>query len=251
MHTIVAFSESQDAAGAEVNVAGVADQEVRVSGDEIIVPQDFNQIIGAFACVGSTGTRAKLVSPSLRRVNPYEINPLILDIYPAAASGFILHPESPIPLSVNESLEALLTADPAAAEQETIVVFLAPGEVTGIKGKIRPIRFSCTTVLTAGTWTYAAISFIDDLPVGTYDVVGANFISDECVAFRFVPVGAGHRPGGPAMRAANSEDFKQFRFGRLGKWFSFNTTQPPGIEVLGSAAEASDTYYGVMDVLIP
>lgn len=249
MHTVVAFSESQDAAGAEVNVAGVPDQEIRVSGDEVVVPADFNQIIGACACIGSTGTRAKLVSPSLRRVNPYEIAPFHLAIYPGDRGINVIHPESPIPLSMNESLECVITADPAAAEQETVMVFLSQGQVSPVRGNIRPVRFSVTGTLTAGTWNFLSIAFIDDLPVGNYKVVGAQLIADECVGFRFVPVGAGFRPGAPAYPTADCDFDPKFRMGNLGEWFSFNTTQPPSIELLGSAAEASDTYYGVMDVI--
>lgn len=249
MHTLVAYSESQDLAGVEGNVAAVADQEVRTTGDEVIVPDTYNNVIGALACIGSTGSRAKLVSPSLRRVNPYEIFMAELALYSSGRENFGMHPENPIPLAVNESLEALITADPAAAEQQTVVVFLAPGAVNAVSGQIRPVRFSVTVALTAGTWAFAGISFIDDLPVGNYQVVGGALVAATAVAFRFVPVGGAHRPGAPVYQAKNNPMDNIFRNGKLGSWFSFNTTQPPSIEIISSAAAASTTYYGVMDVL--
>lgn len=249
MHTLIAYSESQDAAGAEVNVAAVPDQEIRTSLDEVIVPATYNQVIGMLACVGSTGSRAKLVAPSLRRMNPYEQVPLELALFSGGRENYGLHPHSPIPLSVNESLEALLVADPAAAEQQSIVVFLAPGEVNEVKGAVRPIRFSVTVAQTAGTWAFAGLAFIDDLPVGNYDIVGGAMIVAGGVAWRFVPVGGINRPGAPCYQAVSNPQDRMFRGGNLGTWASFDTTQPPSVEILGSAAAASATYYGVMDVV--
>lgn len=249
MHTLVAYSESQDAAGAEVNVAAVADQEVRTQNDEVIVPAGYDQLIGALACIGSTGTRAKLVSPSLRRVNPYEIFETELALFSSGRENFGIHPENPIALSVNESLEALLVADPASAEQQTIVAFLAPGAISKLQGNSRPVRFSVTATLVAGSWVFGNITFIDDLPVGNYQVIGGALIAATGVAWRFVPVGGSHRPGAPCYQAKNNPQDPMFRNGNMGSWFSFNTTQPPAVEILSSAAASSATYYGVMDVL--
>lgn len=249
MHTLIAYSESQDEAGAELNVQAVPDQEVRTDGDTIIVPETFNNIIGVLACIGSTGTRCKLVSPSLRRMNPYEVAPVELALFSSGREYYGMHPQNPIPLAVNESLEALITADPAAAEQQSVVVFTAPGSVSPVQGTMMPIRFSTTATLVAGSWAFSSIDFIDDLPVGNYNVVGASLTCATAVAFRFVPVGGAYRPGAPCYQALNNPQAPIFRRGGLGSWFTFNTTQPPSIEILSSAAAAAATYYGVMDVL--
>lgn len=248
MHDTIAFSESQDLAGVEGNVAGVPDQHIYVNGDDIVIGSN-NALIGAVACVGSTGTRARLVSPSLRRMNTYDMRPLVLALVPGSLSGKYLHPLSPIMLDTNESLNCLFTADPVAAEQESCVVFLAPGAVNPVAGKIYPVRVSITLALVAGQWAYSAVNIVDDLPTGTYTVVGASFTVAAGVAFRFVPVGAAHRPGGICQSAANIQTPEPFRWGGLGAWFDFNTVQLPGCEVLGSAAAASATYYGTMDVV--
>lgn len=249
MHTIVAYSESQDPGDVEVNVAAVPDQEVRTTGDEVIVPETFNQIIGALACIGATGTRAKLVAPSLRRVNPYEIFMTELALFSSGRDNYGLHPEAPIPLAVNEALEAQIISDPATAERATLGVFLSPGALAPVGGQSRPVRFSAALPLTGGEWDFTGINFIDDLPVGNYQVVGGAMVVPAGVLWRFVPVGGTHRPGAPCYQAKNDQQDPVFRNGKLGSWFTFNTTQPPSIEVLASAADTSKTYYGVMDVL--
>ena len=248
MHDTIAFSESLDLAGVEGSIAAVPDQHIKTEGDDITVGPN-NNVIGVLACVGTTGTRAKLVAPSLRRVNPYDVSPLVLALFPSDLPFVNMHPGNPIPLEVNEALNAVFTADPLAAEQETCVVFTAPGAVNPVTGKIFPVRFSVTVALLQGSYAFAAINLVDDLPNGNYAVVGADLVAATAVAFRFVPVGAAHRPGGPVRQTVANNPTPIFRFGGLGEWFTFTTVQLPGIEILSSAAAGSTTYYGTMDIL--
>lgn len=245
----IAFSESQDPAAALVPVAGVPDQTVRVTGDDIVVPTEVNQIIGAAAFAGATATRGRLMSPSLRRVNGYAIRPLVLALVPPAIELGYLHPESPMPLDVSESLNAEIASDPAAAEQASVVVFLSDKAPSPVSGKIYRVRFTVTVALVAGQWANAAITFPDDLPSGVYRCVGASLVAATAVAARFVPIGQKWRPGFIVGQLLSGQMDERFRNGRLGEWFSFEQTQPPTIDVLSSAAAGAATYEGVMDVI--
>lgn len=247
-HTIVSFSESLDPAGAEVFLAAVPDQQVRTEGDDLVVP-NINNVIGAYACLGTTGVLAKLVSPKLRRENPYQISKTFLGLVAAGSSYFGMHPQSPIPLDINESLNAQVNADPAAAEQLSVVVFMAPGQVNPVQGNLISVRFSATVALVAGQYAFANIDLVDELPVGNYNIVGGDMIIPNGVAFRFVPVGDALRPGAPTRGTVGDEQDMVFRRGNLGVWTSFNTTQLPSIEVLGAAATGSTQYFGTMDVI--
>jgi len=248
MHTVIAYSESQDLAGARGNVAGVPDQHMKVQGDGIYIGE-YNKLLGAYACIGSLGEDARLVSPSLRRINPYYIRPLELAIDPAGDPIHAVSRNILLDLDVNEALECQIIADPAAAEQETVLVFLASGAIQPIDGKIHTVAFTITLALVAGAWAFSEIDFVDELPVGNYKVVGAVLEADGTVGFRFVPVGASHRPGAPTVPACNYEADKTFRFGNFGTWFTMSTLQPPGVEVIASADAVSATYYGYMDII--
>ena len=81
MHTIIAWSEDQDPGGVMTKMAGVPDQHVKVQGDGIWVPE-FNKLLGGIACIGSTGGEARFVAPSLRRMNPYYVQPVNMSILP-------------------------------------------------------------------------------------------------------------------------------------------------------------------------
>lgn len=248
MFTTVAFSESQDEAGAMAKMAAVSDQHIKTSGDDLTIGQ-LNNLIGAYAAVGANGDEARLVSPSLRRTNPYFITPVELAIAPAADPAMMYHPDSPIALDVNEALNAENDANPAAAEQHTVVVFLSDGAIAAATGAIWTVNAHITLALVAGSWAFSEITFPDSLPVADYDVVGARLVSADAVAFRFVPVGQAHRPGGISASAVNGKDPYNQRFGRMGVWFSFNTVQPPGVEVISSAAAASATYELYIDMI--
>ena len=248
MFTVVAFSESQAHDAALNLINAVADQHIRVETTRVTVPT-LNQIIGEIACAGANGQEARLVSPSLRRKNPLYITPLEVALVPGDVPKTAYHPDAPIPLDVNESLECEIRGAVNAAQQVTVGVMLCDGPQSPVSGEIVTINAEITLALVAGAWAFSQITFPDALPVGDYDVVGARLIAANGVVFRFVPVGAAHRPGGVVAQDFNDADPWEQRFGRMGAWFTFNTVQPPGVEVLAAAAVASGTYQLYLDVM--
>lgn len=248
MFTVVAYSESQDPAGIMEKMTAVEDQHVKTSGDKITIP-DLNQIIGAYAALGTVPDKCRLISPSLRRTNPLYITPVELALVPSLMPRMLYRGDNPIPLDVDEDLEVENNANPAGAEQQSVVVFLGDGAVNKAVGQILTVNCTVTAVLVAGAWAFSEIIFPDSLPIGDYDIVGARAVVATGVAFRFVPVGAAHRPGGICSLAVNGVDPWAQRNGRLGVWASFKTIQPPGIEILGSAAVGSTTYQVFMDLI--
>jgi len=248
MFHLVGFSESQDEGGVMTRMTAIPDQSIRAIGDTITIGE-LNQLIGEFACLGSTGDEARLISPSLRRVNPLSITPVEQALNPQPDPASMFHPDSPIPLMTNEALEAENNADPAAAEQHTILAWLADGVQAAVSGHIYTVNCTCTLAKVAGLWVFSELTFPDSLPVGRYSVVGARAEVSNGIAFRFVPVGAAHRPGSICVGLPNGRDLHSARYGRLGRWFDFDVVQPPGIEILSSAAGASATYDIFIDLL--
>jgi len=248
MFQLVAFSESQDEAGAYTRMAAVPDQSIRAVGDTITIGE-LDRIIASAAFLGALGDEARLISPSLRRINPLSITPVELALFPGARPAMMYHGDSPIPLKTNEALEAENNSNPAAAEQHAVLVWLSDGEQLPVKGEIHTVNCTVTMAQVIDSWEFSEITFPDSLPVGDYDVVGARLEAAAAIAFRFVPVGKAYRPGGICAQLASSYDPFMQRFGRLGRWFDFNTVQPPGVELLGSAAAGSATYDLFLDLM--
>jgi hypothetical protein len=248
MHTI-AFSQSIAENSVESFITAVPDQSVRTSVNDIIVPDVVKKIIGTLACSGSLATRTKLISPSLRRTNPYEIQPLQLGLVPQAVCDLPMHPGSPQDLDYNEALNCQVNSTVAAAEQQSVAVFLSDGVPAPVTGKIIHVRFSVLATLVAGQWVNGLINFVDGLPTGIYSVVGSQLVAPSGVVARWYPVGGKWRPGFPVSQLRSDRCDPLFRNGEMGKWFDFDEVQPPTIDILSSAAVASTTYFGVMDLI--
>lgn len=248
MHTTIAFSESIAPGGAWDNLAAVVDPHIHTEGDMCYI-SDMNRIIGEKALTGTGADQCRLQSPSIRRINPYYINQLEAALVQAGNVERTFHPNKVVTLVPDEGLECEVNSAPAGAEVQTVIVFLAGGGITPVEGEVNVVHFTTTVVLAASTWVYAEIALVDDLPVGVYDVVGGRLEQSTAIAFRFVPVGGMQRPGGMCVPGAAYQEDPQQRFGGLGVWFTFNSVQLPGIEVIDSAATGSTTMDGYMDVI--
>lgn len=247
--TTIAFSESQDAAGVFTTLNAVPDQHVVAQGVDIMVP-GYNRLIAAMAVLGNNaGAQARLVSPSLRRVNPYYITPVALGIVPGSDPPISAAPGLAIQLDSGENLEAEEDANPAAAEQHAVLAWLADRDITPVNGKMYTVLFQVTLALVVNTWAFSLINTVDDLPTGNYAVVGARLVAAAGIAARFVPIGADSRPGFPVQATVAERQNMMFRHGWLGEWFRFSTLQLPGLEVLTSAAAGGATYNGYIDVV--
>lgn len=245
MWTVVGYTESQDSA-VLVNVAALADQHVRVNGDDVIIPRTMNQLVAAYA-VGPNITRVQLQSPSLRRVLNEEVAPLDVGALPSVPSRMMGLWDNPIILDEDEALNVLAAESAAGASRATALVFLADGPIAPVNGDIRTVRVTNATTLVANAWTNGALTFDQTLPAGRYAIVGARFRSTNLQAFRIVAVGYAWRPG--AVGFVNPIDVGDavFRMGRLGVWCEFDHNVPPTVDFLANGADSAQT--GELDLI--
>lgn len=248
MHTTIAFSATPGALAAQwVPVAAVPDPHIKTEGNFIYIGS-YNKIVGYLSLPGTATTMVRLSSPSIRGVNPYYITPFETAIIPAADVFRAFWPAIALELEQTEGLE-LEQYVSVVAEVVTHVIFLADVVPAPVSGNIHTVRFSCEPVQTASAWEFSEIALIDVLPVGTYDIVGARLENDGGIAFRFVPVGGAHRPGGIFSGDAEVEEPRLQRHGGLGVWCSFDHGLIPGIECIFEADVAKETVYGFMDII--
>lgn len=248
MFFTTAFTESIAPNSIFSKVNAISDDQVRTEGKKIFVPT-FDKLFGAITCGGANGLRSRLVAPSLRLFNPLEIAPVYQSILPENLDDTTYWPDSPVQLAMNESLENELNSANAAANRQTTVIWLAKDQITPVKGKIASVHFQVTVALVEGQYASANVVFPEPLPVGTYNVVGARLNVPNGIFARFIPIGASQRPGFICNQTVNERDIFWQRYGNLGPWFTFDTTQEPQIAIVGSAATVSTTYNGVIDIL--
>lgn len=235
MHTTLAFCQAA-AVTTEENIAGVTDQSARVSGDDIYIGK-YNRIVGMFGG-GHSAQTLRLVSPSLRRV----FSPYIHPYYSGAADAYwVVKPVdkclNPISLESNEALNALITVSEVHATPRNFCgVNLSDGPIAPVFGDIRSIVMEASATMTIGVWTNHSLTFPEDLPVGRYQVVGAQCRSNNVGIFRLVPLGEDYRPGGLIDAGDKIIDTTGQREGKQGIWCEFDQLTPPSLDVCMATA---------------
>ena len=230
MHHTIAFVQ-EPAVTTEENIAGVSDDSMRVSGDDIFVGR-LNQIVAMFGGGHSLQT-LRLAAPSLRRFFLPYIHPylsLAADAYWGARP--IDMGQNPIPLMTNEALNALAHVSEVHSDVDNFCgVSLADGPLKPVHGDIRTMVIEASITATQKTWVSADLTLPADLPVGRYAVVGAQCRTNYTGVFRLIPIGEDFRPGGMVDAGNDDIDCISQRFGNMGAWCEFDQLTPPKIEV--------------------
>jgi len=239
------WSESQDSATL-VPTAALADPSMTVSGDNIQVPDYAPNLLGCVA-IGANVTRAQIQAPSLRRIINLEVDPLNVNAEPLSPPLAAMPLPSPLPLDVGEQLQAYMSEDATGASQVTILAWLVDKAIEPVSADIYSVRVTAATTLVAYTWTNAALTFDQVLPVGRYAIVGANFQSAGLLAFRFLFQAYTPRPGGLGRDAASDLALPGQRRGGWGVWGDFHSTTPPTVDFLSISADTSEV--GVLDLV--
>lgn len=243
VQTVVAYSESQDSAGALVNVAGVLDDHINVSGDDIRVPTEYNNLLAVLA-IGGNLTQARLLSPSLRDLVNLDVAPLNAGAtLPSSPTPYAKLWRSPIELEVGENLRCQVAEDIGGAQRATVVVWLGPGAIVPVRGDISTVRTTSATPLVANTWTSVPIVFDQVIPAGRYQLVGMRAISTTMVAARVVIPRWPWKPGCIGYDALEDVEDEVFRYGNMGVWAEFDSIQSLQVEGLANAADATQEYF--------
>lgn len=243
--TLIGYTASQDSA-VLLALAAMADQSVRVNGNDIIVPSGMNSLIGAYG-VGVNITRLQLQAPSLRRFLNPEIAPLDISAEPTSPTPFYDLRSNPITLDPQEALDALAAENGAGATRQSAFVWLGDGPITPVSGDIRTVRVTGTTTLIAFTWSNGALTFDQTLPAGRYQIVGGRFEAAGLLAWRCVFPGGGWRPGAIGYDASSDVEHPAFRMGGLGVWGEFEHNAPPTIDWCSVSADTSEL--GELDLI--
>lgn len=251
---IAGFGEDQDGAGAEKNIAALADQLVETSGDNLVVPALDQVLLTAAGVPADTALEsiARINTPSMLRRGSHYIAPLNGqndgDVEPGDPSVVQDLRTSPLMVRPGEEMQALITADSSAAAFTWVLLWFSNGIQDAPTGQIFTTRATGTTTQTARAWTDVSLSFSDRLPVGRYAVVGMRAEAASCIAARLLfrgsgGVAEGWRPGciGNDTRSGIAPSF--FRWGGLGNWGEFHSLQPPIVQYLSDLADTAQTVY--------
>ena len=239
--TTVAFYEIQTLAAAYLPIAAIADQHVRVVGDDIQVPT-LNQIVALAGGLSSTTllNQMRLSSPSLRERGLFQMSPVNVaatNVEPGTPHRVVDLRDNPLVLVPGEQLNAEVLGT-VVTESAWCVAWLADGPIVPVKGNIFTVRVTAAAVaLAEGAWGNRALTFDEDLPRGRYQLVGMRPESAGLVAARAVFVGGGWRPGVLGSNVVEDLQSNIFRYGNLGVLGEFEDIEPPTIDFLSVSAD--------------
>jgi len=252
--TTIKFYESRTGVAALANVAGLADQHVAVSGDNITVPPTWNQIIAAWGAMSNatdTLVAARLSAPSMR-----ERTLLDLANLEAIAAGGTVEPSSPTPINVyldnpiqlvsGEMLQYFQqSSGTTAANLCHAVVFLGDGNYTNPYKNlpIQTIRATGATTLTANAWTAVTLTPDQQLQAGRYAILGMRAESAGAQCARLVLQETAARPGCIAYDSHGDIEHPIFRRGNMGVWGTFVHTAFPQVEMVSLSGDTSETVF--------
>jgi hypothetical protein len=148
-----------------------------------------------------------------------------------------------------ENVETWAIADPAAAQWQYVLLWLADAAIAPLGGgaEMQSLSFTGATTAGANVWTNCPITFDDSLPVGHYQVVGMRAEGASLVAARLVFKGYGWRPACLGNVTPQQYGSDIFRNGNLGVWGEFDSINPPTLDILCNAADTAQ--YGILDLI--
>ncbi len=243
-HTAAYFASI--GAGANLNLAPIQDDMLIIQNAAFLPNRDFN-LVYAFAAALELD-RARLVNPSLRVFTLPHIRPINLALLPTTVTPIADYRRNPLKIRAVEELAMEVTSVAAIPpENVTCVIGISESFVPPGRGDIYTMRGTGATALTANAWTTVPITWADNLPAGSYAILGLESISATCIAARFILNGQELRPGVIGGATEGIQSNRMFRKGRLGEFGRFNTVALPQIQFLANAADAAETVY--MDIM--
>lgn len=199
-----------------------------------------NLVILAAHVQGVTVSRAQIQAPSLRNFAYPEIYPVVVGARTAIPdnAGYQIYKERGPRLLMNEAFGVYASEANTGASPTNALLCVADRIVPAPQGQIITVVATFTITLVDLVWTGGQLTFEQQLPNGTYAVVGMQVVADNANYARLLfPGGSNWRPGCPVADLYGEKDWlNAFRVGNMGSWGEFVFNNPPQIEVFGAAA---------------
>lgn len=240
MFHLAAFFKNQPL-GAVLQTLNALPEQVLITQNNGFLPDKPYSIIGAYF-LGLDITAAQLSIPSYRDIALPQMHPLERAAAVPTRPNWIDLRGNPLKVRAAETLTALTSNNNAGAENEYGCVLLCPDQLDPVPaGRYVQVGFTATIAAVANAWTLGQLTPSQNLPPGTYYVIGAQIQSATIVFGRLVFPGQVARPGIPGVTSLGNIGIFNEMPGALGKWGQFNTVVYPQLEVVCTGADVAQT----------
>lgn len=244
---MLAYEELTAQGATNEDLDALVDPIFSTRNSHYIFSENYN-LLAAFACGGDM-TDVRFNIPSINTVGRHHVWPVerstTIPDYPRIQDLR----DFPLPLPVREELAIESSNnDGAATDQANVFLWIAPpGWNLNIPRGIQRITIAATGAVAgvAQAWSAAgAITFAENLRGGYYSIIGAQCFDAGTLALRFVfprgneVNGRQLRPGILCTEAIGNSPLEE-NMGGFGVLGSFDTDEPPQIEIYANASAAS------------
>jgi hypothetical protein len=205
---------------------------------------------------------ARINAPSLLRVAYPYIRPLSQNLGELTDPNVmnLIHRPLALPASEVVGIDVVsgLIGDPRPSFPNVAValLWLCDHLVPAPPGESFALRFATTTVTSsvAGAWSpIGTVVFDQNLPPGSYSVIGFEHWSQTAIAARLIFPGMATRPGSLSLSGgppfpADARPERLFFEGGIGVFGTFSSFAPPSIEVL-TALDGDTDHEGYLTVV--
>jgi hypothetical protein len=240
MYSLAVATGLTPISGTEVDTGFVQDAIwTRDAANHLIMPTRL-ALLAAYG-QGATLGRMRLSTPQFRSyLLPY-IWPINAAALPGSNPPLMDLRDNPLFIDANQPLEVDFTnTSGAATDQETGVLWLGDGNLQPpAGGPMLAVRCTAAITAVALTWTAGTLTIGQAIGAGTWAIVNAQCVSATCIAYRFIVPFSKWRPGGLGQATIGQYTPFQGRMLPFGMWNTFNTLNPPQLEIFCSGADAA------------
>jgi hypothetical protein len=227
-------------------IAGVADPQLAKSPTGGFFAPPGGRIYAALAG-GVNASRARINTAKCREVGLPYIAPLNTGVTIPSPPNMAVYGDNGVTPNPTDELIVESTHTDVAAQIQYAAMILKFGFKQQAAGQEYRLRFTSTITGVIGSWASGAITFDQQVPAGTYQIVGLDVFGTNLLLARLLFIGGGWRPGVPARNAVNSVPHPLALSGVLGPYGEFSNTAIPQLEIYCEAANAAQE--GYIDVI--
>ena len=252
-HTL-AFGGAKTDSTANEAVPGVVDPGWTLNAqNRYISPTKLKVFAGMM--LNDTLTAARINAPSLRNLGLPEVYPGTVSDDPATFPAFAVWGLDGPEIQATEGFGMDASNGASTIDRAHGGLWVRDKVEPLPAGKRFTITGTSTQTLLLDAWTTGTITLNQELPYGTYAVIGMNCVCNDAYLARLVFPGlTAWRPGCTVQFVYGQYDTRDYwRAGKLGQWGQFISTQPPQLDLIGNSAgsETATVYLDLVAVNVP
>jgi hypothetical protein len=239
MFHLLAFGGAKTDSTANEAVPGVVDAGWSLNAqNRYIAPQKLKVL--AATIMNDTISAARINAPSLRNLGLPEIYPTTVSDVPAASPAIAYWDTYGPEIQATESFGIDASNGASTVDRAHAGLWLRDKIDPVPAGKRFTITATSAQTLLLDAWTTGTLTLSQEIPYGTYAVIGMAVKCATCYLARLVFPGlTAWRPGCTVVATYGQFDQRDlWRNGNQGQWGQFMSTQPPQLDLIGNAAGA-------------